>query len=148
MTTMLLMVASIVLQAQEHRLWYRKPASHWLEALPIGNSKLGAMVYGGTEVETLQLNEETFWSGGPHENNSSESLEHLPDVRNLIFAGREKDAHQLIEKHFIKGPHGMRYLPVGNIQLNFGHRQVVGYERELNLGNALASTSYIYNVLP
>lgn len=145
MTTMLLMVASIVLQAQEHRLWYRKPASHWLEALPIGNSKLGAMVYGGTEVETLQLNEETFWSGGPHENNSSESLEHLPDVRNLIFAGREKDAHQLIEKHFIKGPHGMRYLPVGNIQLNFGHRQVVGYERELNLGNALASTSYIYN---
>lgn len=145
MTTMLLMVASIVLQAQEHRLWYSKPASHWLEALPIGNSKLGAMVYGGTEVETLQLNEETFWSGGPHENNSSESLEHLPDVRNLIFAGREKDAHQLIEKHFIKGPHGMRYLPVGNIQLNFGHRQVVGYERELNLGNALASTSYIYN---
>ena len=145
MTTMLLMVASIVLQAQEHRLWYSKPASHWLEALPIGNSKLGAMVYGGTEVETLQLNEETFWSGGPYENNSSESLEHLPDVRNLIFAGREKDAHQLIEKHFIKGPHGMRYLPVGNIQLNFGHRQVVGYERELNLGNALASTSYIYN---
>lgn len=145
MTTMLLMAASIVLQAQEHRLWYSKPASHWLEALPVGNSKLGAMVYGGTEVETLQLNEETFWSGGPHENNSSESLEHLPEVRNLIFAGREKEAHQLIEKHFIKGPHGMRYLPVGNIQLNFGHQQVENYKRDLNLSNALASTSYIYN---
>ncbi len=145
MTTMLLMAASIVLQAQDHRLWYSKPASHWLEALPVGNSKLGAMVYGGTEVETLQLNEETFWSGGPHENNSSESLEYLPEVHRLIFDEREKEAHQLIEKHFIKGPHGMRYLPLGNIQLHFGHRQVEGYERELNLGNALASTSYIYN---
>ena len=139
-----LMVTSVVLQAQDHRLWYSKPASHWLEALPVGNSKLGAMVYGGTEVETLQLNEETFWSGGPHENNSSESLEHLPEVQRLIFEGREREAATLIDNHFVKGPHGMRYLPVGNIQLDFGHQQVEGYERDLNLGNALASTSYIY----
>lgn len=144
LTTLLLMVTGVVLQAQDHRLWYSKPAAHWLEALPVGNSKLGAMVYGGTEVETLQLNEETFWSGGPHENNSSESLEHLPEVQRLIFEGRERDAASLIDKYFVKGPHGMRYLPVGNIQLDFGHQQVEDYERELNLGNALASTSYIY----
>lgn len=144
LTAILLMVTGIALQAQDHRLWYSKPAAHWLEALPVGNSKLGAMIYGGTEVETIQLNEETFWSGAPHENNSKESLEHLPKVRRLIFEGREKEAHQLIEKHFIKGPHGMRYLPVGNILLNFGHQQVENYERNLNLGNALASTSYIY----
>jgi len=144
LTTLLLMVTGVVLQAQDHRLWYSKPAAHWLEALPVGNSKLGAMVYGGTEVETLQLNEETFWSGGPHENNSSESLEHLPEVQRLIFEGRERDAASLIDKYFVKGPHGMRYLPVGNIQLDFGHQQVESYERELNLGNALASTSYIY----
>ena len=144
LTALLLMVTGVVLQAQDHRLWYSKPAAHWLEALPVGNSKLGAMVYGGTEVETLQLNEETFWSGGPHENNSSESLEHLPEVQRLIFEGREREAATLIDNHFVKGPHGMRYLPVGNIQLNFGHQQVEGYERELNLGNALASTSYIY----
>ena len=143
LTALLLMVTGVVLQAQDHRLWYSKPAAHWLEALPVGNSKLGAMVYGGTEVETLQLNEETFWSGGPHENNSSESLEHLPEVQRLIFEGREREAATLIDNHFVKGPHGMRYLPVGNIQLNFGHQQVEGYERELNLGNALASTSYI-----
>lgn len=139
-----LMGICLALQAQDHRLWYSKPASHWLEALPVGNSKLGAMVYGGTEVETLQLNEETFWSGGPHENNSSESLEHLPEVQRLIFEGREREAATLIDNHFVKGPHGMRYLPVGNIQLDFGHQQVEDYERELNLGNALASTSYIY----
>ena len=144
LTTLLLMVTGVVLQAQDHRLWYSKPAAHWLEALPVGNSKLGAMVYGGTGVETLQLNEETFWSGGPHENNSSESLEHLPEVQRLIFEGRERDAASLIDKYFVKGPHGMRYLPVGNIQLDFGHQQVENYERELNLGNALASTSYIY----
>ena len=144
LTTLLLMVTGVVLQAQDHRLWYSKPAAHWLEALPVGNSKLGAMVYGGTGVETLQLNEETFWSGGPHENNSSESLEHLPEVQRLIFEGRERDAASLIDKYFVKGPHGMRYLPVGNIQLDFGHQQVESYERELNLGNALASTSYIY----
>lgn len=139
-----LMGICLALQAQDHRLWYSKPASHWLEALPVGNSKLGAMVYGGTDVETLQLNEETFWSGGPHENNSSESLEHLPEVQRLIFEGREREAATLIDNHFVKGPHGMRYLPVGNIQLDFGHQQVEGYERDLNLGNALASTSYIY----
>ncbi len=145
LTAVLLVVASVVLQAQNHQLWYGKPASHWLEALPVGNSKLGAMVYGGTEVETLQLNEETFWSGGPHENNSSESLEHLPEVQRLIFEGHERIAATLIDKYFVKGPHGMRYLPVGNIQLNFGHQQVEDYERSLHLGNALASTSYIYN---
>ena len=56
------------------RLWYDKPASHWLEALPLGNSRMGAMVFGGTTTEEIQLNEETFWSGGPHNNNSTKSL--------------------------------------------------------------------------
>ena len=62
-----------VLNAQPHRLWYTRPASHWLEALPVGNSALGAMVYGGTDTEEIQLNEETFWSGSPYTNNSSQS---------------------------------------------------------------------------
>ena len=63
--------------AQQHKLWYDKPATHWLEALPIGNSHLGAMVYGGTDSEEIQLNEETFWSGSPHHNNSEEAKAHL-----------------------------------------------------------------------
>jgi alpha-L-fucosidase 2 len=140
----LLLAPLMVLQAQNHRLWYDKPATHWLEALPVGNSLLGAMVYGGTETEVIQLNEETFWSGKPHDNDSRESLGHLQEVRSLIFEGREKEAHTLIDKHFVKGPHGMRFLPMGYVRLSMGHNDVADYERALNLGTATATTSYIY----
>ncbi len=133
------------LQAQPHRLWYAKPASHWLEALPIGNSAMGAMIYGGTDVEEIQLNEETFWSGQPHNNNSKESLQYLSQVRDLIFEGKEEEAARLIDQHFVKGPHGMRFLPLGSLKLSLGHKDVTNYERALNLGDATATTSYIYN---
>ena len=131
--------------AQNHRLWYSQPAGHWLEALPIGNSTLGAMVYGGTDTEEIQLNEETFWSGSPHNNNSSESLAALPEVRRLIFEGKEYEASKLIDQHFVKGPHGMRFLPMGSLKLSLGHKDVTKYERALNLGDATATTSYIYD---
>ena len=143
-TTALLAMLCMVATAQNHRLWYAQPASHWLEALPVGNSTLGAMVYGGTDVEEIQLNEETFWSGQPHNNNSSESLQVLPEVRSLIFQGKEGDASKLIDKYFVKGPHGMRFLPLGSLKLSLGHKDVTKYERALNLGDATATTSYIY----
>ena len=130
--------------AQTERLWYARPASHWLEALPVGNSHMGAMIYGGTDVEEIQLNEETFWSGQPHNNNSTESLEYLSDVRRLIFQGKEGEAAKLIDKHFFKGPHGMRFLPLGSLKLKLGHKDVTKYERALNLGDATATTSYVY----
>jgi len=133
------------LSAQSHRLWYARPANHWLEALPIGNSHLGAMVYGGTDTEEIQLNEETFWSGSPYENNSTESLQALPEVRRLIFEGKEGEAAKLIDKHFVPGPHGMRFLPMGSLKLVLGHQDVKDYERVLNLGDATVTTSYIYN---
>ncbi len=133
------------LSAQSHRLWYARPASHWLEALPIGNSHLGAMVYGGTDIEEIQLNEETFWSGSPHNNDATESLQALPEVRRLIFEGKEGEAAKLIDSHFIPGPHGMRYLPLGSLKILLGHKDVTGYERALNLGDATATTTYIYN---
>ena len=128
---------------QQHRLWYNQPAQHWLEALPIGNSALGAMVYGGTDVEEIQLNEETFWSGSPHNNNSLTAREHLQEVRSLIFEGKEEEAHKVMDKYFIPGPHGMRFLPLGSVKLQLGHQDVSNYSRELNLGNALATTSYV-----
>ena len=139
-----LSIISMNILAQQHELWYAQPARHWLEALPVGNSHMGAMVYGGTDVEEIQLNEETFWSGSPYENNSNESLEALPEVRRLIFEGKEYEASKLIDQHFIKGPHGMRYLPLGSVRLKLGHKDVTGYRRELNLGNALSHTYYIY----
>ena len=137
-------ITLITIQAQQHRLWYNKPATQWLEALPIGNSHLGAMVYGGTESEEIQLNEETFWSGSPHNNNSPEAKVHLQEVRDSIFAGKEMAAHQLIDKYFFKGPHGMRFLPMGSLKLKLGHDEVSDYHRELNLSDAITTTSYIY----
>ena len=139
-----LLFSPVGAQGQEHRLWYQRPATHWLEALPVGNSHMGAMVYGGTDNEEIQLNEETFWSGSPHNNNSPEAKEHLQEVRNLIFEGREEAAHALLDQFFFKGPHGMRFLPLGSVKLKFGHTDVSDYRRELNLASALASTSYIY----
>ena len=141
----LMVACSAATIAQNHRLWYSKPATHWLEALPVGNSHMGAMIYGGTDTEEIQLNEETFWSGQPHNNNSTESLEALSEVRSLIFQGKEGDAAKLIDQHFVKGPHGMRFLPMGSLKLSLGHKDVTKYERALNLGDATATTSYIYN---
>ena len=143
--TSILFSASVTLtiQAQQHLLWYDKPATHWLQALPIGNSHLGAMIYGDVKTEEIQLNEETFWSGSPYYNNSPESKAHLQEVRQLIFEGKEKEAHALIDQYFIKGPHGMRFLPVGSVKLAF-HRKdnTSNYRRQLNLGTALATTQY------
>ena len=82
------------------KLWYGKPAKDWTEALPVGNSKLGAMVYGGTGREELQLNEETFWAGGPYDNNNPNALYVLPVVRNLIFQGKTREAQRLVDANF------------------------------------------------
>ena len=147
-TTLLLCCATFLTsQAQDHHLWYNQPATHWLQALPVGNSQLGAMVYGGVDTEEIQLNEETFWSGSPHNNNSPEAKAHLQEVRELIFQGREKEAHALIEQYFIKGPHGMRFLPMGSVKLAFDYGiseplQPTNYQRDLSLGNALNTTTY------
>ena len=110
----------------------------------MGNSHMGAMVYGGTAIEEIQLNEESFWSGGPHHNNSPRSLQRLPEVRRLIFEGREKEAEDIINKDFITGPHGMRYLTLGSLRLRFadGQAPVKDYRRELNLAKALSTVTY------
>ena len=148
MSVVALCLVTMTMTAQQHKLWYAKPATHWLEALPIGNSHLGAMIYGKTDVEEIQLNEETFWSGSPHQNNSLESKDHLQEVRQLIFEGKEKEAHALLDKYFIKGPHGMRYLPMGSVRIAFdygGDVTPANYRRELNLGNAVNTTRYEAN---
>ena len=143
-TLCLCVIVATIVNAQQHKLWYSKPAAHWLEALPIGNSHLGAMVYGGTDVEQIQLNEETFWSGSPHDNNNPTAKTSLKEVRQLIYEGKEKAAHDVIERTFFKGPHGQKYLPMGSLKLSLGHHEVTDYVRTLNLGDATATTSYKY----
>ena len=128
------------------RLWYDRPANIWLEALPIGNGSLGAMVYGGTKTEQIQLNEETFWSGGPYNNNSKESLNSLQQVRQLIFDGKEQEAQNIIDNKFVKGPHGMRFLTLGSLSIKWSGVQednVTDYQRELDLRTACSHVSFL-----
>lgn len=125
------------------RLWYDKPASQWLEALPVGNSNIGAMVFGGVAEEEIQINEETFWSGGPHNNNSPYSLARLEQVRSLILSGHEDEAKDIINKDFIVGPHGMRFLPMCSLKMSFDiPGEYSDYQRSLNLSDAVAEVSF------
>ena len=132
-----------MLHAEDRKLWYASPAKHWLEALPVGNSQLGGMVFGGVAREVIALNEETFWSGGPHNNNSDHALPHLQAVRDSIFAGHEKYAEKVTAEHFVVGPHGMRFLPLGSAVLTFPRvGEATDYYRDLDLENATATTRY------
>ena len=128
------------------KLWYSRPAKEWTDALPVGNSRLGAMQYGGTEQEEIQLNEETFWSGGPHHNNSTKAKEALPKIRELIFQNKFKDAEKMINETFLTGQHGMKYLTLGSLLLKFpGHDQPEDYYRELDIEKAVAKVRYVKN---
>src|SRR5215472_1024247 len=100
-------------------LWYEKPAAQWTEALPIGNGRLGAMVFGGTSSERLQLNEDTLYAGGPYDPNNREALAALPESRRLIFAGKYKEAHELIGAKMMATPiRQMPYEPIGDFRLD------------------------------
>ena len=131
----------------QERLWYDAPAGRWLEALPLGNGQMAAMVFGGIADETIQLNESTFWSGSPHDNNSKTSLQHLDEVRQLIYAGREEEAEALINKEFIPGPHGQRFLTLGSLRMHFENmpEEVEDYCRDLDLTRAVAGVGFTAN---
>ena len=125
-------------------LWYEKPATQWVEALPVGNGRLGAMVFGGTASERLQLNEDTLYAGGPYDPNNREALAALPEARRLIFEGRYKEANDLVGAKMMAQPiKQMPYEPVGDLRLEFpGHLEFRNYRRELDLETAIAKVSY------
>lgn len=129
--------------AQNLKLWYQQPAKTWVEALPVGNSSMGAMVYGGTSREELQLNEKTLWGGGPYRNDNPKALESLAEVRNLIFSGKTMDAQNLIDQTFYTGRNGMPYQTIGSLIIEApGHEKAKNYYRDLNLERAVATTRY------
>jgi len=128
-------------------LWYRLPAAtltNWTEALPVGNGRLGAMVFGGVERERLQLNEDTLWAGGPYDPANTNALAALPEVRRLIFAGQYTNAQELAGEKMMGNP--MRQMPyetVGDLRLAFPTNGTIeNYRRDLNLDTAVASVSY------
>jgi len=134
-------------QNGELKLWYDKPAKLWVEALPIGNGRLGAMVFGDPTNEVIQLNENTVWAGQPNRNDNLDAKEALPVVRKLIFDGKYKEAQDLVNQKIIsKTSHGMSYQPVGNLKLNFpGHDSYSNYYRELDIEKSVASSRYSQN---
>ncbi|MFL5743384.1 MAG: glycosyl hydrolase family 95 catalytic domain-containing protein, partial [Niastella sp.] len=127
------------------KLWYKQPAgTTWENALPVGNGRLGAMVYGNVEKETVQLNEHTVWTGSPNRNDNSDALASLPEIRKLVFEGKQKEAEQLAAKTIqSKRSHGQMFQPVGSLQLVFdGHNNYTQYYRELDIEKAVAKTVY------
>lgn len=125
-------------------LWYRQPARIWTEALPVGNGRLGAMVYGGVSHERLQLNEDTLYAGGPYSAINPRALEGLPRVRELIFAGRYAEAEALANETMMAQPiKQMPYQPLGNLWLQFDRLDNVSdYRRELDLDAAIARAEF------
>src|SRR3954464_11019005 len=124
------------------KLWYNKPAGVWEEALPLGNAKTGAMVFGGIAKERFQLNDNTLWSGAPNPGNTPEGPMILPQVRKQIFEGNYDSATALWKK--MQGPYSARYLPLADLWINFPSYDTVAfnYERSLDLNTAIASVKY------
>ncbi len=130
------------------KLWYNKPSgATWENALPIGNGRLGAMIYGNVEKETIQLNEHTVWSGSPNRNDNPLALDSLAFIRQLIFEGKQKDAERIANRVIIsKKSHGQKFEPVGSLQLAFSrHENFSNYYRELDIERAVTKTSYTVN---
>ncbi|CAG7946866.1 unnamed protein product [Penicillium nalgiovense] len=128
-------------------LWYQQPAEDWNSALPVGNGRLGAMVYGRTDTEMLQLNEDSVWYGGPQDRNPQDALEYLPHLRGAIRAEYHAEAEKIAKLAFFANPISQRnYEPLGNVFLDLGHdpSQVIGYRRSLDLVSAIAHVSYEY----
>src|SRR5512143_2490262 len=121
------------------RLWYRQPAADWNEALPVGNGRLGAMVFGTPDHEKLQLNEETVWAGSPVDNNNPAALETLPLIRKALFEGDYAGASALAEKALLGTPPRIRsYQPLGDLLIDLeGLRAGEGYARDLDLRNGV-----------
>lgn len=128
-----------------NELWYRREAwVDWTKALPVGNGRLGAMVFGSSRKEKLQLNEDTLWTGSPYSAANVGAKDHLPEVRRLLFEGRYADAERLADQHMISSPRGqMTYQPAGWVFIDARHRpQRDTYRRSLNLETAVSSVEY------
>ena len=143
----LTMTAVLTLAAQQYRLWYDQPAQTWTQALPIGNGVMGGMVFGTPAVEHIQLNEETIWAGQPNNVVNPHAKEALPEVRQLIFEGKYKEAQALADAKVmpraVDKNMGMPYQPFGDLYIAMpGHADYRQYERWLDLDNARTIVRY------
>lgn len=143
--TLLLSLYFGILSGQDvYRLTYDTPAEKWVEALPVGNGSLGAMVFGGVLKEQLQFNEETLWAGEPHNYVNKGAGAHLDEIRRLLSAGKQMEAQALAAKEFMSEPlKQVPYQPFGDVYLEFNHlEEYTDYQRTLDLSNATVNVSY------
>jgi alpha-L-fucosidase 2 len=128
-------------------LWYRRPAPQWDHALPLGNGRLGAMVFGQVNRERIQLNDNTLWMGGPRDTNNPDALASLPEVRRLLFAGQPAEAYTIAEKRLMGRPFRLEsYQTLGDLRLWFDHEgEITDYRLALDLDTAIATLAYQVN---
>jgi alpha-L-fucosidase 2 len=128
---------------QQLRIWFKKPAADWNEALPVGNGRLGAMVYGDPQHETIQINEESLWAGSPKNDNNPRSLQALDSIRQLLFQNKNEEASDLGNRTMVATPPTLRsYQAFMNLRINFLEEgTVTEYRRELDLQSGVASTN-------
>ncbi len=130
-------------RVNDNILWYDRPARAWTEALPVGNGRLGAMHFGGTDEEHLQLNEGTLWAGGPHDYDHPGAADSLAEIQRLIFEGKYSDAQAIADRNVMSLPIGQApYQTVGDLHLKFDHPNASGYRRVLDLDSATSTVSY------
>ncbi|WDQ00902.1 glycoside hydrolase N-terminal domain-containing protein [Micromonospora chalcea] len=136
------------LAANDLALWYDEPAgTDWLRALPIGNGRLGAMVFGNVDTERLQLNEDTVWAGGPYDSANTRGAANLAEIRRRVFADQWTSAQDLINQTMMGSPGGqLAYQTVGDLRLSFGSASgATQYNRTLDLTTATVTTTYVLN---
>jgi hypothetical protein len=140
------------------KLWYRHPAQvsetpargggndpGWLQALPIGNGRLGAMVFGGVSKERIQVNDNTLWDGHTQDTTNGEALKHLPEIRKLLFEGKNREATDLADRYLIGSPKGVKsYQTLGDLWIETDHKEseVQDYRRELDLDTGIVTVTY------
>jgi len=141
---LLLSFLSAYTQTPDPELWYKKPAAKWTEALPVGNGRLGAMVFGDFQHENIQLNEESVWAGAKINNNNPEAKAHLKEIQEIIFTGNYAKALELSNKFLVGTPRNIRsYQPLGNLFINYHWKETPTiYKRSLNLHTGIAQTDY------
>lgn len=141
-----LLFSSFLVQAQNNtnKLWYKFPAKAWIEALPIGNGRLGAMVFGNPVHERIQLNEESIWAGSKINNNNTEALRHLKELQQALFNNQYSDAFKIAEKNFVGTPPEIRsYQPLGDLWINYLWNEAPNnYRRQLDLETGIATTNF------
>ena len=125
-------------------LWYNQPAEKWTDALPIGNGRMGAMIFGGVPDERIQFNEDTLWKGQPHDYVRAGAHDHLAQIRQLLFEGKIKEAEAVAKTNFLSDPVRQKaYQPFGDLHFHFiGVTNVTDYRRELDLDSAIARVTY------